>query len=63
MNWLTHIPTEQMEEHDAAGTLGDSDEINENSLITFDRQLKPHGLELVIFENGAGLQWFIQKRP
>ena len=47
--------------HDVAGTLGDSDEITNADLDMFDKQLKPYGLELVVFENGSSLNWFIDK--
>lgn len=62
MKRLNEIPEKEFEEHDAAGTLGDSDEISENDLRTFDMQLKPHGLRIVVFENGSALNWFIALR-
>lgn len=49
-----------MLKHDEAGTLGDSDEIAEKVLKTFDNQLKRYGLEVVWFENGDALEWFIE---
>lgn len=59
MKRVQHIPEEEFTKHDEAGTLGDSDEITERDLMRFDRQLEQHGMELVVFENGSALNWFI----
>ncbi len=61
MKRLEEIPMDELEQHDQAGTLGDSDEITEHDLGKFDRQLKPFGLELTVFENGSALNWFISR--
>lgn len=55
------IPEDELWAHDDAGTLGDSDGITEADLSVLDRQLKPFGLTLVVFENGSAINWFIQK--
>jgi hypothetical protein len=60
MRFLDDIPEDDMLKHDEAGTLGDSDEITEKELKTFDNQLKRYGLEVVWFENGSALEWFIE---
>jgi hypothetical protein len=62
MKNLKNIPMNDFHRHDEAGTLGDSDEITERDLKQIDNQLKPFGLELVVFENGSALNWFIQKK-
>lgn len=63
MKKLKHIPSPEFSEHDATGTLGDSDEITDRDLVQFDRQLKPFGLELTVFDNGSATEWFISKLP
>ena len=60
MRFLDVIPEEEFIEHDNAGTLGDRDDITEDVLKKFDNQLKPFGLEVVWFENGSALNWFIE---
>lgn len=59
MKKLDSIPKIGFERHSEAGTLGDSEHINEEDLKQFDNQLKPYGLQLAVFENGAALNWFI----
>lgn len=62
MNKLKDIPMDDFHRHDEEGTLADSDEITERDLYKFDKQLKPFGLELVVFENGSALNWFIKRK-
>ncbi len=62
MKFLDDIPEKEMFEHDEAGTLGDSDEITLKDLEKFDKQIEPFSLEVVAFENGSALEWFVQKK-
>ena len=61
MKKLDDIPYPEFTNHDEADTLGDSEDITEYDLKKIDKQLKPFGLEFVVFENGSALNWFIQK--
>lgn len=42
--------------------IGDSETITESDLKQIDGQLENFSLELVVFDNGAALNWYIQTK-
>jgi hypothetical protein len=62
MKRLDDIPEKEFSKHKEAGTLGNSEQITEEELSTYDNQIKRHGLELVVFKRGKEFHWFAQSR-
>ncbi len=59
MKTLNRIPPD-FDILDQKGVLGDSEHIQIHDLKKIDSQLKPFGLELVVFENGAAYNWYVE---
>lgn len=62
MKKLKDIPSNFTELAEVEDVIGDSESLTEHDLTQFDKQLKPFGLEVVTFDNGQALNWYIQKK-
>lgn len=59
MQTIPFIPQPLFDQHDAVGTLGDSESITESDMEKIDNQLSPFNLEILRFSNGAAVNWII----